>query len=385
MPTVFERRNLLQNIAVFSLMSIFSPSQATSSAIPKEESSMKLICLEEHYLDPAITQAAAPTALTQAPYLPDWGKTVQDGSLPDRSRPQIERNNLITPKGADLGKKRLKDMDTAGIDMQILSAGGFPQIVPADQAVALNHAANDHMAEAVAAHPTRFAAFATLPWNQPDEAIRELERAVTQLGLKGALLNGRPSEHFIDHPDYAEVLAAFNELKVPLYLHPGIPVPAVQQAYYSGFSPEVDARLSMFAWGWHHEAGIHLLRLILSGAFDRNPNLQVISGHWGEMLPFYLQRLDDSIPQEATGLNRTITQAFQEQVYVTPSGMLTLPHFQFIYRLVGAERILYSLDYPYQTLDGAQAFIDNLPISQTDKELIAYRNAEKLLHLGETH
>ncbi|NIC29529.1 amidohydrolase family protein, partial [Serratia plymuthica] len=136
-----------------------------------------------------------------------------------------------------------------------------------------------------------------------------------------------------------------------------------------------------FGWGWHHEAGIHLLRLILSGAFDKYPNLQVISGHWGEMLPFWLQRLDDSLPQAATGLRRTITQTFREQVYVTPSGMLTLPHFQFIYALLGAERILFSVDYPYQTLDGVKAFIQSLPVPEEAKEAIAFRNAERLFGL----
>ncbi|HFU8729679.1 TPA: amidohydrolase family protein [Escherichia coli] len=114
------------------------------------------------------------------------------------------------------------------------------------------------------------------------------------------------------------LLSRFNKLNVPLYLHPGLPLKSVQQAYFTGFSAEVNARLSMFAWGWHHEAGIHLLRLMLSGAFDKYPNLQVISGHWGEMLPFWLQRLDDSLPLAATGLSRTLTRTFQEHVYVTP-------------------------------------------------------------------
>ena len=342
---------------------------------------MKIICLEEHVLDAALGKASMPAALAQAPYLPDWGKTVQDGRNPDRSRPQIEQNALINSKGADMGAGRLKEMDAAGIDMQVLSYGGFPHLAPADQSAALNRAANDRMAEAVAQHPARFAGFATLPWANPAEAEKELVRAVKELGLKGALLNGRPSEHFIDHPDYDGLLAKFSELRVPLYLHPGVPVRAVQQAYYTGFNSEVDARLAMFGWGWHHEAGIHLLRLILSGAFDRHPNLQVISGHWGEMLPFYLQRLDDSIPQAATGLLRSITQTFKEHVYVTPSGMLTLPHFRFVYELVGAERILYSIDYPYQTLDGARTFIENLPVSQAEKEMIAHRNAESLLGL----
>lgn len=342
---------------------------------------MKIICLEEHTLDKALVMASMPAALEQAPFLSDWGKTVTDGNLPDRSRPQIEKNDLINIKGADIGRGRLDDMDVAGITMQVLSVGGFPHLISAAEGVNLNRAANDRLADAVNAHPDRFAAFATLPWAQPDSAEKELERAVKELGFKGALLNGRPSTHFLDHPDYDGLLARFNALGVPLYLHPGLPVRSVQQAYYGGFSDEVTARLSMFGWGWHHEAGIHLLRLILSGAFDKYPNLQVISGHWGEMLPFWLQRLDDSLPQAATGLRRTIAQTFKEQVYVTPSGMLTLPHFQFIYALLGAERIIFSVDYPYQTLDGVKAFIQSLPVPEEAKEAIAFRNAERLLGL----
>lgn len=335
---------------------------------------MKLICVEEHILDANIAQTTMPQVLQQAPYLADWGKHVQDGNNPDRSRPQIEKNALINPKGMEFDKNRLADMDAAGIDMQVLSVGGFPQFAP----LAQHQRVNDKLAAAIQKHSNRFSAMATLPWAEPEKAAAELERAVRQLGLKGALLNGRPSEDFLDHPRYAGLLAKFNELNVPLYLHPGIPVPAVQQAYYGGFDAEVTARLSMFGWGWHHESGIHLLRLMLSGAFDKNPNLQVISGHWGEMLPFYLQRLDDSLPQAATGLNRTLTETFRQQVYVSPSGMLTLPHFQFVYELMGAERILFSVDYPYQTLDGVRDFIEKLPINRQEKEQIAYRNAAEL-------
>lgn len=168
---------------------------------------------------------------------------------------------------------------------------------------------------------------------------------------------------------------------MPLFVHPGLPLPAVQAPYYGGFDPELSARLSMFAWGWHNEAGIHVVRLLLAGVFDRHPNLQLISGHWGEMVPFYLQRLEDSIPQEASGLSRPIVQTYREHVYVTPSGMLTLPHFQFVHSLMGAERILHSIDYPYQSLDGAQAFIETLPVSDAEKALIAHGNAERLLCL----
>jgi uncharacterized protein len=183
------------------------------------------------------------------------------------------------------------------------------------------------------------------------------------------------------NPRYASILAAFHELKVPLYLHPGLTLPAARAPYYGGFEPELSARLAMFAWGWHNEAGIQVVRLLLAGIFDRYPRLQVISGHWGEMVPFFLQRLEDSIPQEASGLERPILQTYREHVYVSPSGMLTLPHFQFIHAPMGAQRILYSIDYPYQSLDGARTFIERLPIGDADKALIAHGNAERLFGL----
>lgn len=343
---------------------------------------MKLICVEEHVLDPAIGVATQGLVRAQAPYLPDWGSRVIDGQkVVDRSRPHVIASGESARKALDMGAKRLADMDEAGIDMQVLSYGGFPQLLPPAQAIDLSRAANDKLALAAQAHPTRFAGFATLPWQVPEAAARELERTVKELGFKGALINGRPGDTFLDDARYGPVLAAFEELKVPLYVHPGLPLPAVQAPYYGGFERELSARLAMFAWGWHNEAGMQVVRMLLAGVFDRHPRLQVISGHWGEMVPFFLQRLEDSIPQEASGLARPIVQTYREHVYVSPSGMLTRPHFQFIHSLMGAERILYSLDYPYQSLDGARAFIERLPISDADKACIAHGNAEQLLGL----
>jgi predicted TIM-barrel fold metal-dependent hydrolase len=341
---------------------------------------VKLICVEEHVLDLAIGAASLELLRTRAPYLSDWGSRVKDGErVADTSRPHVVAPNESARKGLEMGAARLTDMDAAGIDMQVLSYGGFPQLLPAAQAIDLNRAANDRLARATLAHPTRFAGFATLPWQAPEAAARELERAVKELGLKGALINGRPSDVFLDDAAYAPVLAAFDELNVPLYVHPGLPLPAVQTPYYGGFDRELSARLSMFAWGWHNEAGIQVVRMLLAGVFDRYPRLQVISGHWGEMVPFFLQRLEDSIPQEASGLTRPIVQTYREHVHVTPSGMLTLAHFLFVYTLMGAERILYSIDYPYQSVDGARAFVERLPISDAEKTLIAHGNVESLL------
>ncbi len=343
---------------------------------------MKIICVEEHTSDQNLFQAGQPKQESEARYFtevgPDFKGSLNDGDEKLPSTLSFEVSTKLLP---DLDGGRLALMDEHGIDMQILSYSNPAQNAPADQQVQLTRQANDRLAEAVRANPSRFGGFACLPWGQPQAAAEELERAVKTLGFVGALLIGRPGETFLDDPRYEPILAKLNELSVPLYLHPGYPLPQVQAPYYGGLGTQVTARLSLFGWGWHNEAGVHLLRLILSKQFDRFPSLQVICGHWGEMVPFYLYRLDDSIPQSVTGLSRSITDTFKQHVYVTPSGMMTLPQFDFIMTVVGVDRILYSVDYPYLTLAGARRFLESLPVSQEDKEKIAHGNAERLFHL----
>lgn len=283
--------------------------------------------------------------------------------------------------GADLGAGRIRDMDEHGIDVQVVSYSSPAQLAPAGQAAELCRAANDRLAAAVSAHPARLSGFAVLPWQDPGAAAAELDRAVTQLGLKGTLIMNRPGPAFLDDPRYAPVLRKLSDLGAPLYVHPSAPLPQVQQAYYAGFAPGVTAQFSLAGWGWHHEAGIHVLRLILSGAFERFPGLRVISGHWGEMVPFYLQRLDDTIPPKLSGLSRTISETYRAHVWVTPSGMFSLPHFEFIRAVIGVDRIIWSVDYPYLTLNGTRRFLDELPVTPADKDKVTHRNAESLLRL----
>jgi uncharacterized protein len=341
---------------------------------------MKIICLEEHAVDAGIARASQPAQTSEAGYIADWGSRVEDKPAAFTDN----RPHLVSPKEAiaaarEVGASRIAAMDQHSIDMQVLSYSSSPQLAPASQAVELTRAANDKLAASVHANPKRFAAFSTLPWQDPGAAATELERSVKQLGMVGTLLMGRPGQTFLDDARYEPVLAQLNELKVPIYVHPGFPLPQVREPYYGGLDREVSARLSMFGWGWHHEAGIQVIRMILSGLFDKYPHLQVISGHWGEMVPFYLQRMDDTIPREATKLSRSITEIYKAHVYVTPSGMFNPPHFEFIHKVVGADRILYSVDYPYLTLTGARDFLESLPISRRDKERIAHGNAEALL------
>ena len=343
---------------------------------------MKIICVEEHTVDLGLAKAGRLVQQSQAPYMSEVG-TDFPGRLDDGDDKCPLSLDLQTADklAVDTGAGRLEEMDKHGIDMQILSYSNPPQDAPADQQVQLTRDANNKLAEAVRANPSRFGGFASLPWQHPQAAAEELERAVKELGFVGAMLLGHPGDVFLDDSRFEPILAKLNELRVPIYMHPGYPLPAVQKPYYGGLDKQVSARLSLFGWGWHNEAGVQLLRLLLSKKFDQFPHLQVICGHWGEMVPFYLQRLDDTMSQSVTGLSRSITETFRQHVYVTPSGMLYLPQFEFIQKVVGIQRILYSVDYPYLTLAGARRFLETLPVSQEDREKIAHGNAEALFHL----
>ncbi len=344
---------------------------------------LKIICLEEHVIDPAIGEAVKPVLARSAPYTADIGASFQETpeALP-QDRPRSQAPARAEALASAPIAERLGAMDEHGIDVQVLSSTQPIQALPAGEAADLARRANDRLADAVARHPGRFAGFSILPWQDADAACRELERSVGDLGLTATLLAGHPGEEsLIDDPAYAPILATCEALQVPLYIHPGAPLPAVQRPYYAGFSKEVTARLSLYGWGWHHEAGIQVVRLILSGALDRHRSLRLISGHWGEMVPFYLQRMDDTMPPAATGLERTIGQTYRDQVFVTPSGMLNLPHFHFVRETLGAERILFSVDYPYLTMTGARAWLEALPVDEDERAAIAHGNAERLLRL----
>ena len=344
---------------------------------------MKVICIEEHIGDQDLQKAGEPRLQSQAPYFMQVGTcfpgNVADG---DDKLPMQLDYRISSKLLPDTGPGRIATMDQHGIDMQILSYSNPTQDTPAAEQIDLTRKVNDRLAETVRANPTRFGGFAALPWRHPEAAAEELERSITELGFVGTMLIGRPGDAFLDDPKFEPILAKLDELRVPIYMHPGYPLPQVQQPYYGGLGTQITARLSLFGWGWHNEAGVHVLRMLLSKKFDKYPNLQVISGHWGEMVPFYLQRLDDSIPQDVTGLSQSITETYKQHIYVTPSGMMNLPHFQFIQAVLGADRILYSVDYPYLTLSGARRFLETLPIGQEDKEKIAHRNAEALFRMS---
>ncbi len=289
----------------------------------------------------------------------------------------------IVAKLSDVGEQRLADMDTMGIDVQVLSVTTpGVQVLPPGESVELAREANDLIAGLVGANPDRFAGFATLPTPDPGAAVEELHRAVTQLGLCGVMLHGRTGEKMIDHPDFVPFFDAAAALGVPVHLHPQRPVAAVSDFYYGDGLPDpIGKFFSTMAWGWHMETAINAIRLILSGTFDRLPDLQIILGHWGEMIPFFLERIDEMFSLVSDPAD-SFAQTFLEHFHLAPAGMWSYPMLQHAIAELGADRIVFSADYPFLPLnDGGRRFLEQAPISASDKHKIGHLNAERLLGL----
>jgi uncharacterized protein len=252
----------------------------------------------------------------------------------------------------------------------------------AAEAVTLAREANDSLAEAVGRHLGRLAGFAALPTPAPQAAADELERTVREHGFKGAMINGHSRGRYLDDVFFWPILERAEELRVPLYLHPTPPPQAVIETSYIGnYAPAVAVGLSTAAWGWHIDTAIHVLRLILGGAFDRYPGLQLVIGHLGEGLPFMLPRIELALPAEVTKLERPVSSYLRENLHYTFGGFNWTPAFLDLLLQVGAERIMFSTDHPYASMTEARAFLDHLPVSSADKERIAHGNAERLLRL----
>lgn len=323
----------------------------------------KVIAVEEHCWTPALRDAL-----------------VRDGS--DDVVPWCVAS--LDDRLTDLTDARLRYMDDAGIDVQVLSATTpATQPLKAAEAIPLARESNDAMATAVAAHPDRLAAFATLPTADPAAAAEELRRAVGELGMVGAMLFPRTRELALDDASFRPILEAAAELDVPLYLHPQMPPRAVRDAYFSGFGDQLDLVLAVSGWGWHHDAGFAALRLILAGTFDRHPQLQLMLGHWGEMLVAFLERAD-LISDFAPHLQRRVGEYVTGNVHATAGGILSHRMLLSTIAELGADRVMFAADYPFHISSGGEArrFVESAPISPEDTVKFGSRNAERLLGLA---
>ena len=327
---------------------------------------MRLIAIEEHILPPFVRDA---WAAAPPPHDPVSGAA--DGG---------ENGKLL----ADLGEGRLALMDEQGVDVQVLSltTPSLHNLEPGP-AVETAYRVNDLIAEACARRPGRFQGFAALPTSDPDAAPRELERAVRELGLKGALLCGRTRERHLDHPALRPMLAKAAELGVPIFIHPQTPPPAVREASYSGVGETADLALSAFGLGWHYEAGLQWIRMAAAGVFDELPRLQIILGHWGEVVLFYLERTG-AVLNRTLELKADLADYARRNLYVTGSGMWSETYLQRCLKIVGAARLLFSTDYPYQYRPGgnARGFLETAPLNESDRAGFAHANWDRLTGAG---
>ena len=260
------------------------------------------------------------------------------------------RATQIIERLQDLGERRIGDMDSTGVAMHILSlTSPGVQVFDAATAVTFARASNDQLAEAIRKHPARFVGLAAVAPQNPPEAAKELERGVRTLGLKGAIINSHTLGEYLDDPRFWDIFAAAEALDVPVYLHPNSPSAGLIQ-------PLLQRGLDGAIYGFGVDTGMHLLSIITSGVFDRFPKLKVIVGHLGEALPFWLFRLDYMHRATVNSkrytvlkpLQRKISEYLRENVYVTSSGMAWAPAIQFCQQVLGMDRVMYAMDYPYQ-------------------------------------
>jgi predicted TIM-barrel fold metal-dependent hydrolase len=278
--------------------------------------------------------------------------------------------------------QRIKFMDEQDVQMQVLSYGnGSPSLLKGEKAIELCQYTNDRLKQYIDEHSDRFLGFATLPINEPEAAATELKRCINELGFKGALIFGRPNGKFLDNPEFDVIFETAEQLDVPIYLHPAPISDEAYQAYYQSdnYSDATAATFASFGYGWHIDVGIHAMRLVLSGLFDRHPNLSMIIGHWGEFTPFFYERMDDII--HAPHLDHNPSYYFKTNFYITPSGMLTKPHFDMVKNAVGIDHILYSADYPYVKPENLGTFLAELGLTSEEQDKVNYKNAQKLLKL----
>jgi predicted TIM-barrel fold metal-dependent hydrolase len=314
---------------------------------------MKVIALEEHYWDRELSE-----------HFKERGPEMRVPALQERL--------------FDLGALRLKEMDEAGIDVQVLSHGApATQRLDAETAVSMARAVNDRLHAVVKAHPGRFEGFAVLPTADPKASADELERAVTKLGFKGAMIHGLTNNAFLDEKRFWPIFERAAALDVPLYLHPAVPHKAVVDVYYRDYLEQFP-NLMTAAWGFGVETATQGIRLVLSGVFDKHPKLKIILGHLGEGLPFYLWRIDMALARSKVSNFRDI---FRDRFWITTSGNFSTAALLCCVMEMGVDRILFSVDYPFVPNPPGVKWMEHVPLGPEDRAKILHGNAQRLLKL----
>ena len=337
---------------------------------------MKKITVEEHFAIQEQFDTVEAIINGKYPFL----EVAQEEKMLDRELPFLypTRNRETANKLLDIGEGRISEMNRDGIDMQVLSlVSPGVQVFDAATGTAIAKIANDRLAKAVRKYPERFAGLASIAPQNPFEAAKELERAVKELGLKGALINSHTKGEYLDDKKYWVIFEVAERLGVPIYIHPRCPSPDMIKPYLAY------PRLHTAMLGFSAEVSLHAMRLICSGVFDQYPKLTIILGHLGEALPYWLWRIDNMWQMRAfpNRPKRLPSEYFQDNFYISTSGMFWEPPLLCACMAMGADRILFAVDYPIESNEKAVRFMETVSISKSDKEKIYHINAEKVFKL----
>ncbi len=387
-----NRRNLvraaLAGPALAGVARLGVQSAEASGPSEKDQSTpMRRIAVEEAFSTPEL-MAAQRELLAQNPedepgFTQFWGTLMDSIGVWDMFKEFVGApGSLGLKRMTDLGEGRIEAMDAAGIDMQLLSVTSpGVQIYDPGLGSDLAQSVNETLAEAVRAHPTRFAGLATIAPQDPAGAARELERAVTKLDMKGVIINSHTKGEFLDEEKYWVIFDKAQALGVPVYIHPRVPAPDMVGPFQKYFG------LEAAAFGFPMDASLHAMRLILSGVFDDFPGLTIVLGHMGEGLPFWLPRIDKKMelfqginPPERK-LKKKPSQYFLDNFYITTSGMNYTEPLVLAHSVMGPDRILFAVDYPFEENEEPVAMMDAAPLSEEDRHKIYHRNAEKVFRL----
>ena len=359
-----SRRGLLGRAASLGIAATAAagPFGAALADAPDKDGKLFLIALEEHFATPGLRRR----------------QTGKDERLfaGGGRRPEL----------LDLGAGRIADMDEAGIGIQVLSAvTPGAQTLPGAESVAFARKLNDRIAnEVVTAYPDRFRAFATLPLSEPQAAADELERSVREHGFVGCMSYGPIDGRFLDHADFAPLLARAEALGVPIYIHPNWPSPEAMAVYYDGLGdPLVSKILGGPGYGWHQEIALHCLRLIVSGTFDRFPGLQIVVGHMGEGLPFWYWRVGEDLDRIVSKrLHKPVQRYFHDNLWITTSAFFRDELLALALATMGEDRIMFSVDYPMASARTGAEWMRAVDLPRATKEKIAHGNARRLLGIA---
>ena len=341
---------------------------------------MRIIAVEEHFttLDHVNALRSLIEKVSSAPLSPTDESNISFETRWVAPSDHPGDADHIMDKLLDVGTKRIGRMDEAGIDMQVLSImSPGVQVFDATTGTILSRSINDQLAEIINGNPKRYAGLATIAPQNPKAAAAELERAITELGLKGACVHSHTGGEYLDDVKYWDIFAVAERLGAPIYIHPRTPSPDMVRPYLTYPS------LATGMWGFAAEASLHAMRLVCSGLFDQYPNLKIILGHLGEGLPFWIWRLDNRWLKNQFGMKirKRPADYIRDNFIVTTSGMFYHPSLLCTFFSLGVYKILFAVDYPFESCQDAVKFIESAPICNNDKERICHTNAELFLRL----